>query len=194
MKEAEEVYTRALKLGTTASGQPLPITASIYEGIARLHLARGDLPAAREYAETGYALSKKWANPDNQVHCLLALAEIARLEGDQAATGQALDRIRQLAATHVLMPDAEAAIRHMEAAQQQPVAAAEAAPALVDPLSERELEVLRLIASGQSNQEIAETLIIALGTVKAHTSSIYRKLDARGRTEAVVKAQALGLL
>jgi LuxR family maltose regulon positive regulatory protein len=61
-------------------------------------------------------------------------------------------------------------------------------------LSERELEVLRLIAAGQSNEEIAAQLIISLGTVKAHTSNIYRKLDARGRAQAIVKARELNLL
>ena len=65
---------------------------------------------------------------------------------------------------------------------------------LVVPISERELEVLRLIAAGLSNQEIAQELIIALGTVKAHTSAIYRKLDARGRAQAVIRASELELL
>jgi LuxR family maltose regulon positive regulatory protein len=61
-------------------------------------------------------------------------------------------------------------------------------------LSDRELEVLRLIAAGQSNEEIAAQLIISLGTVKAHTSNIYRKLDVRGRAQAVVRARELHLL
>jgi LuxR family maltose regulon positive regulatory protein len=50
------------------------------------------------------------------------------------------------------------------------------------------------MAKGRSNAEIAEELIIALGTVKAHTSTIYRKLDVRSRTEAVIKARELGLI
>jgi LuxR family maltose regulon positive regulatory protein len=50
------------------------------------------------------------------------------------------------------------------------------------------------MAEGRSNAEIAAELIVALGTVKAHTSSIYRKLDVRSRTEAVIKASELGLL
>jgi LuxR family maltose regulon positive regulatory protein len=64
----------------------------------------------------------------------------------------------------------------------------------LNPLSEREIEVLRLIAAGRSNEEIAKRLIISLGTVKAHTSNIYRKLDVRGRAQAVVKARELHLL
>jgi len=72
----------------------------------------------------------------------------------------------------------------------------EASPAgkLVEPLSQRELEVLHLIALGSTNQEIARQLIVAPGTVKAHTASIYRKLDVANRTEAVARARQLGIL
>jgi LuxR family maltose regulon positive regulatory protein len=66
--------------------------------------------------------------------------------------------------------------------------------ALVEPLSERELEVLHLIALGLTNKEIAQQLFIAPGTVKAHTSTIYRKLDVANRTEAAARARQLGLL
>jgi LuxR family maltose regulon positive regulatory protein len=67
-------------------------------------------------------------------------------------------------------------------------------PPLIEPLSARELEVLSLLALGKTNQEIARQLIIAAGTVKAHTASIYRKLDAANRTEAVARARQLGIL
>ena len=67
-------------------------------------------------------------------------------------------------------------------------------PVLVDPLTERELEVLRMIAEGHSNQEIAEKLVITLGTVKAHVSNIYGKLDVRSRAQAIIKADQLRLL
>ena len=69
-----------------------------------------------------------------------------------------------------------------------------AAQALVEPLTERELEVLRLIASGLSNREIAEDLVVAVSTVKSHINHIYGKLDAKSRIQAVAKARKLGLL
>jgi LuxR family maltose regulon positive regulatory protein len=65
---------------------------------------------------------------------------------------------------------------------------------LVEPLSQREMEVLRLIAAGLSNREIADTLVIALSTVKTHVNNIYRKLDVSKRTQAVARARDLSLL
>ena len=73
-------------------------------------------------------------------------------------------------------------------------ASAKPAPALAEPLSERELEVLRLVARGASNKEIAGALFIAEGTVKNHLTSILGKLGARDRTQALLKAQELGLV
>jgi len=65
---------------------------------------------------------------------------------------------------------------------------------LIEPLSERELEVLRLIAQGLSNQEITRKLFVALSTVKGHNLRIFAKLGAKSRTEAVARARELGLL
>ena len=66
--------------------------------------------------------------------------------------------------------------------------------ALVEPLSTREIEVLSLIAQGKTNKEISSALVISPGTVKAHTSNIYRKLDVANRTEAVARAREHSLL
>ena len=63
-----------------------------------------------------------------------------------------------------------------------------------EPLSERELEVLHLLASGASNQEIAEALTIALTTAKKHVSNIIGKLGVSNRMQAVARGRDLGLL
>jgi LuxR family maltose regulon positive regulatory protein len=65
---------------------------------------------------------------------------------------------------------------------------------ILEPLSERELDILRLIAAGRSNQEIAETLVIAVSTVKSHINNLYGKLGTNRRTEAIAIARGLGLL
>lgn len=64
----------------------------------------------------------------------------------------------------------------------------------IEPLTDREMEVVRLIASGLSNREIAERLFLALSTVKGHTGIIFDKLQVQRRTEAVARARELGLL
>ena len=64
----------------------------------------------------------------------------------------------------------------------------------VETLSRREIDVLRLMADGQSNQEIAQVLVVALNTVKMHVKHIYRKLGVKKRVQAVAQAQVLGLL
>ncbi|WP_328454670.1 MULTISPECIES: response regulator transcription factor [unclassified Amycolatopsis] len=65
---------------------------------------------------------------------------------------------------------------------------------LVVPLSERELEVLRLVADGRSNREIAAAVFLAEGTVKNHVTNVLGKLGARDRTQAALRARDLGLL
>jgi DNA-binding CsgD family transcriptional regulator len=68
------------------------------------------------------------------------------------------------------------------------------AEALDDPLSERELEVMKLLASGRTNREISHELYVSHGTVKAHAANIYRKLGAHSRAEMISRARTLGLL
>jgi ATP/maltotriose-dependent transcriptional regulator MalT len=65
---------------------------------------------------------------------------------------------------------------------------------LDDPWSERELEVLSLLASGKTNSEVAGDLFVSVGTVKSHTGNIYRKLGAKNRAQAVTSARELGLI
>ena len=81
-----------------------------------------------------------------------------------------------------------------EISRARPRAEADSAKLLDDPLSERELEVLALLASGRTNAEIARDLFVALGTVKSHVNNIYRKLGAANRAEAAARARELNLL
>jgi LuxR family maltose regulon positive regulatory protein len=81
--------------------------------------------------------------------------------------------------------EADPALQHPSSAIPQP---------LVEPLSPRELEVLRLMATGKSNAEVAQTLVIAISTVKTHTNSIFGKLQVTSRTQAIARARDLQLL
>ena len=65
---------------------------------------------------------------------------------------------------------------------------------LIEPLSDREIEVLRLVAKGLTNKVIAERLYLSIHTIKTHTRNIYGKLGVNNRTQAVNKARTLGIL
>jgi LuxR family maltose regulon positive regulatory protein len=80
------------------------------------------------------------------------------------------------------------------AAAKQESATAPITSPLAEPLTEREMEVLCLMAAGLSNRDIAEELVLAMGTVKAHLHNIHAKLRVRGRTQAAARARELHLL
>jgi LuxR family maltose regulon positive regulatory protein len=79
----------------------------------------------------------------------------------------------------------------MAAIKQKPSAPTQS---LIEPLSEREIEVLRLVAAGLSNLEIAKKLVLSEGTVKTHVHNIYGKLDAQNRTQAIARAREGGII
>jgi LuxR family maltose regulon positive regulatory protein len=89
-----------------------------------------------------------------------------------------------------LLSQFDAKPHSLRAAQEEASSTGE----LAEPVSQRELEVLQLIALGKTNPEIARQLVVTVGTVKAHTASIYRKLDVANRTEAVARARQLGII
>ena len=128
---------------------------------------------------------------------MAALREALRLAepGDYvrhfADLGRPMSALLYQATVHSVTPDyAGRLLAAFSLANETPKATA----ALVEPLSERELEVLGLMAAGASNQEIARDLVIAVSTVKKHVSHIFAKLAVDSRTRAVARARQLGLL
>jgi LuxR family transcriptional regulator, maltose regulon positive regulatory protein len=81
-----------------------------------------------------------------------------------------------------------------EMKDERPAASVPGSSLLIEPLSQRELEILKLIAQGLSNREIGGRLFLALDTVKGHNRKIFDKLQVQSRTEAVARARELGLL
>jgi LuxR family maltose regulon positive regulatory protein len=78
--------------------------------------------------------------------------------------------------------------------QESAPASSHGAAALIETPTERELEVLRLVAQGMSDRQIAEQLVVTTGTVKRHLNNLYGKLGVHSRTQALARAQELGLL
>ena len=109
---------------------------------------------------------------------------MARLLYEALSRGIAPDYTRRLLAAFPVTESAKAA----------PSNVLPPSDSLIEPLSERELEVLALLAEGLANREIASRLFLSLNTVKAHSRNIYGKLEVHNRTEAAARARALGLL
>lgn len=184
----------------------------------RIFLARGLYTEARAQCEhlLEKALADERVGNCIELHALLALA--ARGQGDSAGALRALDHALRLARAEGYVrtfldegkpmqmvlaelhsrfpstsPSADYAGRLLQAIGTETDHPATNAH-LAEPLSDRELEVLRLLGEGRLNREIADQLVITVGTVKRHVNSICGKLAAEGRRDAVSKATALHLL
>jgi LuxR family maltose regulon positive regulatory protein len=153
--------------------QSINVTCTLIDVLALealLHDARGDEPAATQKLAASLALGepggfiRKFVDLGAPMYHLLS--RLKRQEG-------ASDYVNQILAAF-------------------PPATRE--PTLIDPLTERELQVLRLLATERSTQEIAATMVVSMATFRTHTKRIYSKLDAHSRHEAVQRAQELGLL
>ncbi len=95
---------------------------------------------------------------------------------------------------YFLLPSITAKVVSEFSRISRPIASGGPNKILPDPLSTREIEILRYVATGASNREIAETLVISEGTVKNHLSSILSKLGVRDRMQAVLKAKEYGII
>lgn len=107
---------------------------------------------------------------------------------------QLAESIRVTARGESILEPSVAAKVVAEFSRTLPLAAVTDSEVLPDPLSERELEVLRLVTSGLSNREIAERLFISSGTAKTHIHHLCGKLGVRNRTEAAMRGRELGLV
>jgi LuxR family maltose regulon positive regulatory protein len=159
-------------------------TGSVIEILALqalAHEAQGDIPSAITPLQRALVL----AEPEGYVRILVDEGQpMARLLYEALSLGIAPDYARRLLAAFPVAEPEQAAPLGTQALKSD----------LIEPLSERELEVLQLIAEGLTNPEIASRLFLALNTVKAHAGNIYGKLNVHSRTQAISRAQALGLL
>jgi LuxR family maltose regulon positive regulatory protein len=217
---AAQVLT-LLQQGDLAGAAHLARTHDLPLSQARVHLGEGDASAALAVLEPyrRRVEERAWANEQLKTGILQAIAfhalgeralaldllEEALASGEPGGfirifvdEGAPMIRLLREAASRGVHP---AYVRRLLAAFPVDEAERAASPAtriagsrLAEPLSGRELEVLVLIARGLTNQEIALRLYLSLHTVKAHARSIYAKLGASSRTQAVARGRALGYL
>jgi len=186
-----------------------PVTAP---AAARAHLALNDLRSARDCVRDVLASPSAQVSRYTLVDALLCDARIAEADGEEGQALEILVRAFDVARGEVVLPfrcarDKFAGLlsRHDDVASQWPAAPdAVAAPVpvpaqrlprdLPEPLTPRELTILRLLATTMSTGEIAAELCLSVNTVKTHLASIYRKLPASRRREAVLRARDLELM
>lgn len=209
-----------LRQGNLAAAAHLAQTHHLPLSLARVYLAQGDASAALAVLESfrQQAEARGWEDERLKVMVLQALALQAHGKKDEAVQllgnalmlaepggfirifvdeGLPMQQLLSEAFARGPRPDyVGKLLAAFEAEKPQSEAPPYLPPTqpLIEPLSQRELEVLRLIAQGLSNHEISERLFVALDTVKGHNQKIFGKLQVQRRTEAVARARELGLL
>jgi LuxR family maltose regulon positive regulatory protein len=159
------------------------VSLGAHVALAQLAHAEGDAVRAAREAERSVELARRGGVPGDRANALVAAAGLL---GDA-------DLLTEARALLEHAPDPGAMVLRRLAAAERRLGAAPA-PARGDDLSEREMGVLRLLATDLTQREIGDALYVSLNTVKTHTRHIFRKLDATGRGDAVRRARAQGLL
>ncbi len=179
-----DLLERLLKAAEERGGKGSVIEILVLQAIA--YHAQGDLPAALLPLQRALAL----AEPEGYVRIFLD-------EGpSMMQLLAAVRRLPEASACGILPNYTGKLLAAFEAEKRKNEDKPELPPTqpLIDPLSQRELKILQLIAQGLSNREIGERLFLALDTVKGHNRKIFDKLQVQSRTEAVARARELGLL
>jgi DNA-binding NarL/FixJ family response regulator len=158
----------------------------VLDGVAATRRLKAERPQARVIALTTF-------DDDEDVFAALRAGAVGYLLKDVSSARLVEAILAAARGESVLQPSVAAKVVARFAQLPDEPAAPRPQP-LVVPLSERELDVVRLLADGRSNREIAGTLHLAEGTVKNHVTNVLGKLGARDRTQAALRAKALGLL
>ena len=190
-RELEQVAVARVFMAQGDSGQALELLAQLLEAAE----AAGRMPSVIKIRVLQALASQAQGDVDQAISTLERALSLAEPEGFVRTfldEGEPVARLLRHALTQDIAPNYVA--RLLAAFGEEVELTPPAMESLIEPLSEREIEVLRLIVAGLSNPEIAEELVIAVSTVKSHTNHIYGKLGVESRTQAVATALELGLL
>jgi DNA-binding NarL/FixJ family response regulator len=158
----------------------------VLDGIGATRRLRVEQPAVRVLALTTF-------DDDEDVFAALRAGALGYLLKDVSGDRLVEAVLAAARGESVLQPSVAAKVVARVARMADDVPRPRPQP-LVDPLTEREVEVLRLLAEGASNREIAAALYLAEGTVKNHVTAVLAKLGVRDRTQAALRARALELI
>ena len=202
LESAYEDLSCCLRLLSLAPGAPLSSARRLFTLVVQAELARaqGDYARSQAYTETVLALAHAFSDRYTVAALLIDQGLFAHRQGQVADMQAAYLRLRDLA-PQMETPRAcrysrlfEQLLAEASPERQTALVSVPAPAGLRTPLSEREREVLQLIAAGFSNREIARRLVITAGTVKKHLEHIYTRLDVHSRTAAIARARLLNIL
>ncbi len=197
LPEAEAICRETLAESAQSDYADWPALCFIHIAMADLLCESKRLGDASQHLQRGLDLCLRSGQVLPLVLCYLASVRLHHVLGDASAALAAWQNAQKLAGT-IENPDLNKAVTLAAREAKLPVSSRSCqqlgAPVLVEPLSERERQVLRLICAGKSNQEIADELVIALDTVKRHANNIYSKLSVKRRAQAIARARELDLM
>lgn len=190
--EAESICREALSLAEQPEYSDWPAFCLVDIALADVLRALNRFDEAAEHLQQGTELGRRSGHVLYLAHGHVVAAQLHHAQGDTAAALAAWQQAKQLATTidNPALNEQLAALARDLGIQLSTIVP----QSLIEPLTDRELDVLCLICDGQSNAEIAEELVIALDTVKRHASNIYGKLGVKRRAQAILKARELGLI
>jgi LuxR family maltose regulon positive regulatory protein len=192
-----------------------------YTTLARILIAQGRFEEAQSVLKVCLSIAERSKQLRRIIECLILQAILLHRQGKRDSALQILEKALVLAEKHGyfrifledgdelphliyeasergIMPDFTgrllAAHTRYEKVDEMPLSGLDQSDEIIEPLTERELDVLSLIVQGYTNQEIARELVLSLSTVKWHASNIYGKLGVKNRTQAVAKARQLGIV
>jgi LuxR family maltose regulon positive regulatory protein len=192
--EAERRAAAATLLSDDPSRAEHFVTMMAHLGRGKSLVEHGDLVEADADLRRAVELSHRGAGRLERAYALLASGDVRQALGEGEEARELVRDARQILAG---CPDPgilRAAVSALERRLSLAPAAEAAGGGVREELSDRELAVLRLLATGLSRREIGGTLYVSLNTVKTHTRGIFRKLGVSTRADAVRRARELGLL
>jgi LuxR family transcriptional regulator, maltose regulon positive regulatory protein len=182
--------------------------------LARVLLSQGNLPEAERLLKRLVRAAEAGGRTGRVIEISIVLTLVKKAQGKLESAMEILERVLSLAEpegyVRIFLDEGEPMLDLLRRAASKGLHTAyvglllsNASPSdkgtkptqpLIEPLSERELEILQLVVAGKSNQEIADELVLAIGTVKRHVSNIFLKLNVKSRTRCIAQARELKLI
>ena len=187
--QASVTFEEALQVAETHNSSHLPLLGLAYIGMGRLLYQQRKWDAAKAHLQEGIERCRRWGGLNTEAFKgYLLLAQLWQTQGNEKKAQRILAEARQYGQQHHIPTWA------MRLAPPPLLTPIPTQSPLIDPLTQREQEILHLMAQGLSSPKIAEQLVVSVSTIRTHIKHIYSKLDAHSRHEAISQARKLGLL